>query len=145
MRFADYSCFPRAVLQCDWTVAVGRKSRAKGLEWRQFAPYCSQTAQLKACGIRQGCSLGSVFNLPCNSHKLNNWKLVKCSMRPALNIYSHCWNWYKHCFLWISALLKVLKSPAEANYTIVKIIHQIAGLILSECRHPLMQCASITS
>ena len=69
------------------------QANAKGIQWRQLAPFCSQTTQLKAFGILQGCSLTSVLNISC-----------------------HYWKRYIRAFWSILSLCKVSKHSSMANY-----------------------------
>ena len=69
------------------------QANAKGIQWRQLAPFYSQTTQLKAFGILQGCSL-----------------------TPVLNISCHYWKWYIRALWSILSLCKVSKHSSLANY-----------------------------
>ena len=70
------------------------RARAQRIQRHQRAPYCSQTAQLKAFGIWKWCSLKPVFNvyanLPRAAYELHNLKLVKSDMNAdRLSLYMY--------------------------------------------------------
>ena len=69
------------------------QANAKGIQWRQLGPFYSQTTQLKAFGILQGCSL-----------------------TPVLDVYCHYWKWYIRALWSILSLCKVSKHSSMAKY-----------------------------